>query len=132
MTKLFISFTGTLQALSGGIVSVDDLNEGLFVFGCTRNHALNPGAAGEHVESVVREHPELHRALCDALLLAEAAGRVRWRTLEQGNASFELVDELLVANGYKKLNRTSEMDPWTYSYPAVERFSMELPVVWHR
>lgn len=127
MAKLFISFTGTMYALRSGRVNGDDLSTGLFVFGCARDHAITPGAHGEYVEEVVIERPDLHEQLVAALVKAEAEGRVRWRSLEAGNASFELVSDLLTSNGYKPLMSSKWCD---YSYPAVEKRSTELEVIW--
>lgn len=99
---LSISFTGTMYALRSGRVNRDDLDTGLFVFGCIRDHAFAPGAFGEYVEKVVTKRPDPpHELLVAAPIKAEADGR--WRTLEDGNASFELVDDLLTSNGYKPL-----------------------------
>ena len=132
--KLFISFTGTLCALRSGQVGAADLDTGLFVFGCVRDHAITPGANGEYVEHDVRDRPDLHQQLVAALLKAETAGRVRWRALEQRNASFALVNELLVANGYKRLmaDELYYTEAWMgrdYCYPAVVERSTELVVI---
>ena len=43
--KLFISFTGLMYALKAGRITDDDLASGLFAFGCTRGHAITPGAS---------------------------------------------------------------------------------------
>lgn len=131
MRKLFISFTGSLFALATGAVTEKDLADGLFVFGCTRDNAFTPGANGEPVETVVKRYPEHHATLLAALVEAEKDGRARWRTREEGNASFTLVDELLVANGYLPLDRgDSDISDAFYNYPAVQAFSKELQVVW--
>ena len=133
-SKLFISFTGTIAALESGRVHVDSLDNGLFVFGCTREHAINPGSLGEHVEDCVKKSPHLHTLLASALLNAEAQGRVRWRTLRQ-NMSFELVNDLLTAHGHAPLisheqaygeNSCIGSD---YCYPAVQDRCLDLEVV---
>ncbi len=134
--KLFISFTGTLLALQSGRVNASDLATGLFVFGCTRDHAMQPGAAGEYVEDIVTKRPDLHLLLVAALLEAEAEGRIRWRTIDDFSARFELVDDLLVSNGHKPLMSEQEYytETWmcrNYCYPAVEERSTELEVIWH-
>lgn len=137
MTKLFISFAGTLAALASGRVTVEDLNGGLFVFGCTREHALDPGGNGEYIEQIVLDDIGRWAQLADAVKRAEQEGRVRWRRREQGNASFELVDELLVANGYKKLMTHEQAygdDSFVigtdYCYSSVEKRSTEIEVIW--
>ncbi len=126
MVRLFISFSGVLKALRSGRVTAEDLEQGLFVFGRPRDHVFSPGSSGEYVEDVVRERPELHELLLEALIRAEADGRVRWRSRES-NTTFELVDELLTANGYKPLARGGRH----YYYQAVEERSTELEVIWH-
>lgn len=62
--KLFISFAGTMHALKSGRVAVGDLDTGLFVFGCTRDHALTPGASGEFVEDIVTKRPICMSSSC--------------------------------------------------------------------
>jgi hypothetical protein len=133
--KLFISFTGTMAALVTGLVKVEDLKAGLFVFGCTRGHAITPGAAKEYVEPVVQRYPELHAQLVAAVLEAEAAGRVRWRGLRE-HTDYPLVNELLTANGYQPLMPFEEYRgdrEWMtdhYNLQTVAERSRELQVVW--
>ncbi len=102
---LFLSFTSTMNALTAGAIDVAELDVGLFVFGCTRSHALNPWK--EIDENVDDEQRRLHALLVTALLKAEQDGRVRFRKLED-HPNSELVDELLIANGYKPLSSGAE------------------------
>ena len=132
--KLFISFTGLMYALKAGRINDDDLADGLFVFGCVRDHAITPGALGEHVESVVVENPEVHARLAQAVLDAECLGRVVWRSREGGHTSFELVNELLVGNGEQPLISHKEAygtdDPYPhYNYPSVKDRCPHMEVV---
>lgn len=100
--KLFLSFTRTLYLLAAKKITEDDLAEGLYLFGCTRDHAITPGGNGEKVEKIVVDRPDLHLLLVDALLKAEQDNRVSWRTRE-GWVTFPMVDALLVQNEFKPL-----------------------------
>jgi hypothetical protein len=79
MRHLFISFTGTIEALASGVVRSEDLDTGLFVFACAREHFLNPGGQGEYVKQTVADRPDLVELLQAAVLKAEKENRVRWR-----------------------------------------------------
>jgi hypothetical protein len=132
--KLFISFTGLMYALKAGRITDDDLANGLFAFGCTRGHAITPGASNEHIEDVVVKNPEVHQRLVKALVEAEFLGRVAWRTQEDGNMSFQLINELLVGNGEQPLN--SHMEAYGrddhfphYNYPSVKDRCPHMEVV---
>lgn len=140
--KLFVSFTGLMYGIVAGEVSQTDLETGLFHFGCTREHAINPGAAGEHVETVVRKHPDVHAMVVGAILLAEGEGRIAWRTREDGSGRYELLLPLLAANGYAIGGAESLIGDWRssrqyqmghYSYPAVrdlvEDLALDIEVV---
>jgi hypothetical protein len=131
--KLFISFTGLMYALKAGRINDDDLANGLFVFGCARDHAITPGACSEHIEDVVVKNPEVHARLVDVVIKAELAGRVAWRP-RNGNASFELVDELLALNGEQPLVSHEEAfgndDPFPhYNYHSVKDRCPHMEVV---
>lgn len=126
MAKLFISFTGTMYALQYGRVNRDDLNTGLFVFGCTRDHAMAPGSRGEHVENIIVMRPDLHGLLVAALLQAEVNERVHWRTGDQ-RSSFAMIDDLLIKNEYKALAKDDSNSD--YCYPAVQQRTA-LEVIW--
>lgn len=102
MKKLFISFTATMNHLVEGSLTRADLDNGLFVFGCTRKHAMQPGVDEEYVERSVRENPAVHEQLVAALVQAEDEGRVRWRGREEPS-SFALVNALLAANNCGQL-----------------------------
>jgi hypothetical protein len=127
MPKLFISFTGTMYALESGRINFDNLATGLFVFGCTRDHAITPGSNSEYVERIVIERADHHKQLVEALLKAETEGRIRWRSLEAGTASFDLVDDLLTSNGYQPLKQE---DYGLYCGGEVARRSTQLEVIY--
>ena len=129
MPKLFISFTGTLQALQSGRVDSHDLESGLFCFDCFRAQALATAAEDENVESIVRERPDLHKLLIAALIKAEAFGRIRWFD-DFEDSSFELVNLLLVGNGYNRLTSVKGEKAYCYNYQAVEQRSTQLEVIW--
>lgn len=132
--KLFISFTGLMYALKTGRINDEDLANGLFVFGCARDHAITPGTWNEHIEDVVVKNPDVHARLVDVVLKAEGEGRVVWRSREAGNASFELVDKLLVGNGeaplisHKEAYGTEDSFPH-YNYPSVKDRCPHMEVV---
>ncbi|OPZ88794.1 MAG: hypothetical protein BWY75_01442 [bacterium ADurb.Bin425] len=123
--KLFISFSGTLASLAAGTVLVQELRNGLFVFGCTRDYFFGNGSAEKHRELVVRENPELYGVLQDAIIKAETEGRVRWIVTY---SSYELISDLLVANGFEPLAVAA--DAFGFNYPAVQQYSKQLQVVW--
>jgi len=133
MRKLFPSFTGLMYAIVNGQVNHIDLTNGLFVFGCTRGHAIIPGAAGEPVEDVVTKNQLVHEMVVNAVILAEAEGRIRWRTLEL-HTNFDMVNDLLEANGEPPL--VSHMEAYgraddfpDYNYPSLTERCKTLKVV---
>lgn len=116
--KLFLSFTGLLRAIVDNEVSQDELDAGLFYFGCTRSHAWKPSAAGEFDERTTYRESGLiaHATLLRALERAELAGRCRWHRLEEGTPlpAYPLLNELLVANGVPALTLPAELPDYTY------------------
>ncbi len=140
--KLFVSFTGLLYALKSGRVTTSDLNDALFCFGCTKDHALNPGQHGEGNEvkmafsSNPKQGEEVHKAVVSALKKAQKEGRVTFRTLAQGNMTYEKLNKLLKKNGFPVIN-LGKMD-WanrtSYNYPTVqeqvEAQGIGLEVIW--
>ncbi len=134
---LFVGFPGTMHRLFFKGVDADDLALGLFLFSCARERVITPGAAGEPVETVVTECPKLHQQLVEALLVAEAEGRARWAPPGE-RGSFELLNELLVANGCSPSMSDSEFrlrhpgEDLRYNDPNVERRCPQLKVIWRR
>ncbi len=129
--KLFISFTSTMSWLDAGFVNEQDLQVGLFIFGCTRQHAMEP-QNDEFVEATVRERPDLHAMLVRALLKAEQEGRARFRTIDEV-PSFAGISALLVANGFSPLASVADVfgsrGPVEYCLDAVSALSTQLDVV---
>lgn len=139
LPKLFVSFSGVMMKLSCGLVSRDDLETGLFAFGCTRDHVFRPGFHGEYVEDEVLDRPDLHQQLLEALRRAERDGRVSWRRGSRacdlvGECAFRRLNRLLRRNGFKPLLQAlagnSPLGSYSYTYKEVERRSRELQVVY--
>ena len=70
-------------------VSAQELASGLFLFCCTRGHALEPGARGETDERLRgnSKNASAHAPLVAALLEAERGGRVGRRHDDKGGAT---------------------------------------------
>lgn len=123
MAKLILSFTSALFALKTGKLTSEDLETALFYFGCTRDHALNPGSKGETneltwVSNDESEQMRIHETLVQGVLKAENAGRIVWRTPDESN-SFEALNSLLETNGFEQLS-FNMFDHPEYNYPAVQ------------
>ena len=71
-TTLFLSYSGLLEVVRSGVVSIDNLDGAMFFFGCTREQML----AGDDTDDVYRSV----RLVIDK---AEADGRVVWRKPRQ-------------------------------------------------
>lgn len=120
MKKLFLSFSTLLREIAHGRMSEEDLQQGLFMFGCTRGHALEPGAKGETDERTWSQGRNAagHQPLVNALLQAEKDGRAAWLKDETGRATRSHVtvfNELMAANGLPQLQRTTGFAH--HSYP---------------
>ncbi len=131
MSKLFISFTSTVSALARGTISRDDFKNGLFYFGCTRTHAINPGENGEVDETTwatgdITKQAEIKALLRKELEAAEAQGRVEWRTVD-GINSFDQLNKLLAQNGAQLINplELSECRR-SYCYSAVRELAKKV------
>lgn len=123
--KLFLSFTCLLSAMATGKVSQADLDEGLYMFGCTRGHALEPGAAGESDERTWNPgYAEAYPAIRESLLKAETEGRAGWIRVKAGdqNDSVVILNQMLVGLGYPEFKRTDNDDGWYHSLPTMVRY----------
>jgi len=134
---LFITFPGTMHRLFFGGIDDVHLHTGLFFLWGGRQYVTAPGAAGEPVESVVTERPDLHQRLIQALMQAEKEGRVRWPSKDR-QVAFDLLNELLIANSYGPVMSEYEYR-WRYPYAelgygflAVQQRCPQLKVVWRR
>jgi hypothetical protein len=120
MKKLFVSFSSLLREVSAGAVTPADLQQGLFFFGCMREHALDPGAAGEADERHWNhgKYATAYPAIRDALLAAEADGRAAWHKVRKPvDGAWRVLDRLLEANGYSPLQHCNTFSH--YCYPGV-------------
>lgn len=130
--KLFVSFSSLMSRLASKKVKWVDVDRGLFYFGCTREHVMEPGAGGEYMETVITENPDILKRLQKAVRKAENEGRVSWRKRQEYN-NYAQLNELLVGNGFKPLADADDNeqcgDSSHYNYPAVKRCSTELEVV---
>jgi len=121
MKKLFVSFSSLLGAITDGTVNAEDLKNGLFFFGCRREHALQPGAAGEVDERQWKKgsYAAAHPTLVDALLAAEQEGRASWHNMAvRTDSPWNLLDGLLTRNGFPPLQPLSDLNAH-YCYPHV-------------
>lgn len=122
MKKLFVSFSSLLRELLQGSVTPADLKTGLFMFGCTRGHAFEPGAQGETDERQWNQgrNASVFPTLIAALELAEAEGRAGWvrRDATTRRDHFEVLSEMLVKVGMPVLERVAG-DPSEYNSPAL-------------
>ena len=136
MRKIFPSFTGLLQLLKYDRVTQDDLDNGIFCFGCVRDHCMHPEKQEDPHSNEVNwlrlppaEANAIHRRLVDAVLKAEGEGRVAWRT-GQGHMSYSLINQVIVPLGYAPLQGRD----YHYSYPSltdvVEESGQALQVMW--
>ena len=123
--KLFISFTACLRHMSQGKITDLDLANGLFHFGCARDHAMNPwldeytNEVAWFYEDEITGH-KAHTRLAQALLRAEEEGRCIWRGPRE-NASYAAINELLL-RFYKRVIVGTDhrrMINATYCYPGV-------------
>ncbi len=104
MRMLFVSFSGLLLALFEERVQNAELAEGLFYFGCTREHAFLPSERNADVQQLLSgNNPATVRCLHNLILLslgrAEAQERVRWRSPDE-EQTYEGLNELLGKHGY--------------------------------
>lgn len=133
--KLFISFTRTLFGLHAGHITAEDLENGLFYFGCTRDHVFNPGQEGDfnELEYLNIENQEdrdmLLARLSDAVLRAEEKNHVAWRHFSTRNAFLDL-NILLEKNHFRSVGGMSDAYRNLAVKKLVEATNPELEVVW--
>lgn len=119
------------MAMRSGSVSAADLACGLFAFNLSRSQVFNPAEADEVGGKTLRQHENQRLQLLTALEKAEADGRVRWGNMV-GRRAYDVVDELLTANGHEPLAkppRATSMDN-LYSMRTVAQRT-ELAVIWN-
>lgn len=126
MKKLFVSFSSLLREVSAGTVTPADLQQGLFFFGCMREHALDPGAAGETDERNWNQgkYAQAYPAIKEALLAAEQDGRAAWHKVRKPvDGAWRILDRLLEANGFAPLQHINTFSH--YCYPGVRELVAE-------
>jgi hypothetical protein len=120
MKKLFLSFSTLLSHIADGKVTQDELDTGLFLFGCVRSHALQPGAQGETDERTWNKgkNAQGHPTLVTALLKAEEEGRAGWIRPESGvrKEPFAVLNALLEKQGLPSVPQEPG-DSTHHSYP---------------
>jgi hypothetical protein len=118
--KLFMSFSTLLRLIADGQVTQEELDTGFFMFGCTRGHALEPGAQGETDERTWNKGKNAngYPTLLAALLKAEEDGRAGWIRLETKvpRNPFAILNEMLVKHGITPLEH-QDGEGSHYSYP---------------
>lgn len=123
LRKLFVSFTGLLGGIYHGTVTAEDLDKGIFYFGCTARHV--EGIWEESTNEILwfwKDHEEgrrVHTMILGAIEKAEREGRIKWRVVGECG-SYDGLSELLMANGHTAI----PSDPWRtcngpYCYPGV-------------
>lgn len=120
MKKLFVSFTSLLREVGTGNVTPADLQQGLFLFGCRREHALEPGAANEVDERTWHKgrFAAAHPVIKEAVLAAEKDGRAAWHNVpKRVDSAWRILDRMLEANGFGPLEHRDMFS--NYCYPGV-------------
>lgn len=122
MKKLFLSYSSLLRQVYLGKVTAEDLSNGFFMFGCTRGHAFNPGAAGETDERQWNngQNAVSHPVIIDALVKAEQDGRAGWMRPDAKvrRDAFEVLNEMLTKHQMEPLEPSNDPD-WNYCYPGM-------------
>ena len=98
--ELFVSCTGTLRAIRDGKVTESDLMTGLFHFGCSREHAMDPSGKSNEVKWFFKDDAEglkVHGMIVTALTKAESEGRALWQA--EAHAELEKLEALDYAMG---------------------------------
>lgn len=118
MRRLFVSFTGLLYGLQRNAVSQADLDNGVFYFACTRDHAVKPWESDYNELNIFeREDGSLdgdaaataHRLVIAAVTKAEREGRIAWRPNAETPNNFRQLNDLLAANGFATIMSDDEI-----------------------
>lgn len=113
MTKLFLSYTATIQGIISGAITAADLYTGLFYLSCSKGDMTyacgmlgwdNPHRfLSRTVGGGTDAHWQAHGALLGALGAAQRDARVRW--IEDGKSQrYEDVSRLLRNNGFGQID----------------------------
>jgi hypothetical protein len=107
-TKLFCSFTSLLRILKQEAVSPEELSKALYAFACTRWHVFDdPNTEASWFAESEGEQHKLLEVIRRYVQLAEEDNRVAWRSLEEGNMSYEKISLLLEQNGLNPIQGTT-------------------------
>jgi hypothetical protein len=103
MRKLFLSFSGLINQLKEEKVSQEDLDQGIFYFGCTKGHVFGPY---EETEAYSADDPDsgrlIHEQIKEAVQKAESENRAAYREYGKRN-NIDQLNTLLTAQGYEAL-----------------------------
>lgn len=100
--KLFLSWTGVLNALIEDRITIADLDQGLFFFSCSKSEVVKKLSQLSD-DDPYSFHVYLEEKISQILFKAEIYDRVRWSLAQEKPAYYHL-NFLLVANGYKHLD----------------------------
>lgn len=132
MRKLFLSFSALLPAIVSGQISQEDLDNGFFMFGCHRTHALDPGSKGERDERQGNNgtNAKAHPTLVKALLTAELEHRCAWMNgpNQPRQNPFVAINLMLMTAGLPAMPLPEEATHAHYSYPGIEDYLREVQV----
>ncbi len=146
--KLFISFSSLLYAVKAGRVQPKDLEDGIFYFGCTKEHLWRKDAAensdvrmafcmdgGLKKRKNKREAERIYNIIRDAVFEAEKEGRATFRDITEMNR-YSRLNRLLEQNGIDT-SSVKHLEPGElclegqYSYPEVEeKYGGLVKVMW--
>lgn len=98
MSKIFASFTALLRETHDGRVTDNDLDQGYFAFGCTREHALEPENSQTNELRWFWKNPEAgkvaHAKIVEKLLVAEKQNRVFWSNVKTTDVRLRLIGSM--------------------------------------
>jgi hypothetical protein len=137
---LYPTYSGLVYSMLRG--NVYNFDNGLFVFSCTREHAMDENSyyvqevqdyldqlkeeGEENSVDYLEELEELNQrksvtsSIRTAVLKAEKEGRIHWRTLEDRSMCYDMIDGLLIRNHQPRLLDYSEH---SYNYPELTRLT---------
>lgn len=121
MRKIFLSYSGILIGLRNGQIVMDDLEGGLFYFGCCKSavtddsdlpYPIHSFHSQEEREELMKLIPQVRQIV----FAAESDGRADYRKPIAPN-SWEELNALLVRNGFVAVDSRVGFVELDYSYP---------------
>jgi hypothetical protein len=109
MRIIFFSYSSLLHDLNSGKFTQQDLDNGLYYFGCKRSLLFDIDPAER--EYAAKKFPEQVPIVKAAVEKAERGGRVAWRPEHEGCSEqysrdmFATLSQLLQANGYRAIQQ---------------------------